>query len=109
MHTWNYYNKLDNNLAQIEMWLIENGITKETPILSVYDPSPNVSLYYLNRKGLSNIYNQELSEEFVQHARNIGVNYLLVHSEGLKTERERSLYCRDTLSSIGNIHLFKLN
>ena len=109
VHTWNYYNKLDNNLAQIEMWLIENGITKETPILSVYDPSPNVSLYYLNRKGLSNIYNQELSEEFVQHARNIGVNYLLVHSEGLKTERERSLYCRDTLSSIGNIHLFKLN
>lgn len=108
-HTWNYYNKLDNNLAEIETWLIENGITKETPILSVYDPSPNVSLYYLNRKGLSNIYNQELSEEFVQHARNSGVNYLLVHSEGLKTERERSLYCRDTLSSIGNIHLFKLN
>ena len=51
-HTWNYYNKLDNNLALIDDWLNENGVTKEVPVLSVYDPSPNVSLYYMNRKGL---------------------------------------------------------
>jgi hypothetical protein len=108
-HTWNVYNKLDNNLTQIEPWLNKNGITKEVPVLSVFDPSPNVSLYYMNRKGLSNIYNQELSEEFIQHAKSVGIKHVLVHSEGLRTERERGLYCRDTVSSIGNIHLFKLN
>lgn len=108
-HTWTFYNKLDNNLTQIEPWLNKNGITKEVPVLSVFDPSPNVSLYYMNRKGLSNIYNQELSEEFIQHAKSIGIKHVLVHSEGLRTERERELYCRDTVSSIGNIHLFKLN
>jgi len=108
-HTWNYYNKLDNNLALIDGWLNENGVTKEVPVLSVYDPSPNVSLYYMNRKGLSNIYHQELTGEFVQHAKNIGIKHLLVHSEGLKTEKEKAIYCRDTISSKGNIHLFKLN
>ena len=99
----------DNNLALIDDWLNENGVTKEVPVLSVYDPSPNVSLYYMNRKGLSNIYHQELTGEFVQHAKNIGIKHLLVHSEGLKTEKEKAIYCRDTISSKGNIHLFKLN
>lgn len=106
---WDYYNHMDKNLTGIEDWLLENGVEKDEPILSVFDFSPNVSLYYMNRRGLTNLYNNELTLDFVSHARSIGIEHLIVHSQGLQNPENRIKYCSDTLSSYGNIHLFRLN
>ncbi len=108
-NTWNYYNKTDRTLIDVDAWLTKNGVDKSTPVLSVFDPSPNVSLYFMNRKGLTNLYQHKVDSAYINKAKKMGIKYLLVHSEGFGLEKNKKLYCQDTLASYGNIHLFELN
>ena len=107
--TWSHYNNFNEDFYHLDDWLTTQGIKKDSPILSVYDFSPNVTLYFMNRKGLTNLYHHELTDEFVAHAKGIGIKHLLVHGKGLQNPKNAQKYCSDTLASYVNIHLFELN
>lgn len=103
-----YISQENPHLHEIQDWLTNNGVGKDDKVLSIFDPSPNISLYKIRRKGLTNLYNKKMDKRFLDQVKAVGIEYMIVHSQGLPFEEDKWL-CKDTIASYKGIHLFRLD
>lgn len=76
-----WVNFLPNEISEMRPVLESLGIKPEDKVLSIFDPSPNLSLYYLNVQGFTNLGRDEVTKDFVELNIQRGAKYLIVHSE----------------------------
>lgn len=57
--SWKYSSIHFNNYFDVESLLLNAGVKKEDPVISVFDHSPEISLYLMNRRGVTVSYRKQ--------------------------------------------------
>lgn len=74
---------------QLQSWLLEHGVQQDDKVISVPDASPNITLYYLKRRGWTEYNNfigwnkysngNQYTKETIEDLISKGAKYLVVH------------------------------
>jgi len=73
----NEFSKKMKSLEAIRPNLDKIGITRDEPVGITFDPSPNSSLYYLHRRGITLYGDNIKSENFYRNAKNNNIKYFI--------------------------------
>lgn len=86
-HDWPNETHVSRDLFDIEPQLELAGVLKNDLVISVPDYSPNMSLYLMNRKGVTNFNKLHLSQDSVKKYLNLNYKYIVVNrSEELEQD-----------------------
>lgn len=111
---WFKYNDWPNNshvsrqLYNISEALDKAGITELHKVISVPDYSPNMSLYLMNRKGVTNFNQVHVSPEIFESYIEQGFEYLIVNNPEELQQPYLAPYIKQLVFSQGDIRGFKL-
>lgn len=104
------YNTLNPSLYRIEPYLRSIGIKRTDTVVSVPDPSPNISLYLMNQVGYSEAYTDEHYniDVFVGMSK---AKYLIVNDSNYCSKPPYDKYCRrdNLVGQFEGIKIFKTN
>ncbi len=93
-----YYEMRDS----LQKW----GIQKEDKILSLSDPGMNITLYFLDRKGWTKVYDEEIGEYILQ---NRHPDWLFIRKEDRENYPYVWKYVRDSITEYKGIAVYKLS
>jgi hypothetical protein len=105
-----YYGKLQEDinpkLQTVTPYLRSIGITKDDLVISVPDPSPNISLYLMNQKGSTEafVYTDAQLKGFV----NEGAKYLIVNKQIDKHPEWYESYMKNQIGVYKGIKIYKI-
>jgi len=116
---WNWfhwdYGETNKHLENIEPYLEEIGITKNDTVLSIPDPSINISLYLMNRKGYTNFWYMEKPEnrELVGKDRLLkpiewGAKYIIVNNRAFWNDTNNRYLLQDSIGTFGNTRIYRV-
>lgn len=100
-----YYHELDS----IGPALLQAGIRPDTKVISLPDPSPNISLYLMGRKGWSDFDSLSYYPERMRTPIRLGAEYLLLFKTDLAMENRLRPYLVQPAGQFGHWHFFKLD
>lgn len=97
-------------LNQMGGYIESLGVRKNDKVISIPDPSPNHSLYLINRKGWTDLYGWTDSKEKIEKLIHLGATHLIINDENVLKERP---YLKEfTQQELGNksgVFVYKLN
>jgi hypothetical protein len=79
------YRYLNPHLYTMEPYLRSIGISREEPLVSVPDPSPNMSLYQLNNPGMTQLFTDPANFDLGSYMRQNGCRYAVVSDSAYLT------------------------
>jgi len=82
-----YLNQSFYKKQELQKYMNEIGLTREKKVISIPDKSPNITLYFLNRKGWTNINIGEsnIGTNIVK-LKNLGAEYLVISNQSVMTD-----------------------
>jgi hypothetical protein len=102
----------DRRFGNAEEWteaLRSVGIAREDLVLSVTDPSPNISLSLMDQKGFTNLYDDlEQGEKRVAFYAGKGASYLVCNDPEWYEAHKQSLWLTEQMTQLGNFRVFDL-
>ncbi|MGB1122891.1 MAG: hypothetical protein ACPG08_05150 [Flavobacteriales bacterium] len=102
----------DRRFGQVSEWtgvLRSLGIEREDLVLSVTDPSPNISLSLMDQKGYTNLYDDAVQgEERVAFYAGKGANYLVCNNPDWYEAHKESPWLTRQMTQLGNFRVFDL-
>lgn len=106
------WNNWDNSLIRsryegMKNYMKEIGVAKEDLILSMPDPSFNISLYLLDHKGWTNFQGYTTSEQ-IETLREAGAKYLIVSDSAVLEQSFLHFYIQEPMGEFQGIQIFKL-
>lgn len=108
-HAWlNDYLEVPKAIFNMEPILTQWGISEDEKIISIPDPSPNMSLYYLNRRGYTNINFYTYAYFNFEYAYKHGVKYVVVLKPEAVEELNLKPFLGDLIGSYEGITAYKL-
>ena len=104
------YERTLKALTSINPYLRELGIQRTDPVLSLPDPSPNITLYMMDQKGRSGygLFKPDGShkiDEFIE----AGIQYLIINDPGYLNNEFIKPYITDKIGEYNNVQIFKLS
>lgn len=92
----------------MEAYLRQLDIKPSDPVISVPDPSPNITLYYMHQIGFTELSNLS-SPTMVQEKINQGAKYLIVNnSEALESENIKP-FTTQLIGQFKDIYIFDVH
>ncbi len=101
-----FYNDL--GYFSLEPALEEMGVSREDYVISIYDPSPNATLYLMNRSGWSNLYHNPFKASDVELFKKFGARFLIVGGKDKLTNEELKPYMTRLKGRHKQIYVFEL-
>ncbi len=110
---WNWYHWHYSNTFKayesITPYLRSIGINREDLVLSIKDQSPNISLYLMDQKGFSSLYQEDKSiKEQIDFYTKRGIKYIIVNDASLMQGVELEEYKDNKIGEYKNIVIYKL-
>jgi hypothetical protein len=85
------------------------GITRESRIISVPDPSPNITLSLLDQKGFTNLYDENMTgDDRIRFYVEKGAVYLVCNSKDWWEERGDSEWLQHPIIRVHDLVVFDL-
>jgi hypothetical protein len=88
-------------------YLTALGIRPDDRVISLPDPSPNITLYMMNRKGWTN-YNIDMSSDNIYKKIEMGADYLIISDPKTLEIPQLQPFLHTKLGQLEHIHIFKL-
>lgn len=104
---WNYKNYF-KAYETIEPYNRSLGIKRTDFVVSIPDPSINISLYLMDQKGFTDYGYLDLGEEKMKRFIKIGAKYLFVNDKKVYEENYIQPYIKNKIGSYQNIDIFYL-
>jgi hypothetical protein len=110
---WNwfhwYYNERGLAIETVKPYLREIGIKKEDLVISFPDQSPNISLFFMDQKGFTNLYyyDKSLGEKTAIY-KSKGAKYLILSEPDLMQDSTLAPYLKNQIGEYKNIKIFDL-
>lgn len=102
----------DRRFGQVSEWtsvLRSMGIERKDLVLSVTDPSPNISLSLMDQKGFTNLYDDAYQgEERVAFCVGKGAAYLVCNDPDWYEAHKESRWLTQQMTQLGNFRVFDL-
>lgn len=102
----------DRRFGQVSEWtgvLRSVGIEREDLVLSVTDPSPNISLSLMDQKGFTDLYDDAFQgEERVAFYVGKGASYLVCNDPDWYEAHKESRWLTQQMTQLGNFRVFDL-
>lgn len=105
---WDYESKF-RAYESITPYLRSLGIKRDDIVVSIPDPSPNISLYFMDQKGFTSLYQdgkpvREQLDYFIDRE----AKYLIINDTTLYQKEEFKEYRQNKIGRYKNIEIFKL-
>lgn len=96
--------------ASVSAWLAASGVEPTDRVISIPDPSPNITLYFLNRKGWTNYnFGNRLNRDTMQrYVRDLGARFLIVHDSSWLRRPELMPYMGNLAGTNQGMSIFRL-
>jgi general stress protein CsbA len=105
---WDYGMKLQA-FETVEPYLNSIGIDRSKKVVSIPDPSSNISLSLMDRKGYTLLYVQpDQINSSVTDFKKKGAEYLMVYDSTFLENKELDTFMYQPIGRYRNIHVFKL-
>ncbi|MEI6523023.1 MAG: glycosyltransferase family 39 protein [Bacteroidota bacterium] len=110
---WNwyhwYYNERGLAIETVKPYLRKIGIKKEDLVISFPDQSPNISLFFMDQKGFTNLYyyDKSLGEKTAIYKLK-GAKYLILSEPDLMQDSTLAPYLKNQIGEYKNIKIFEL-
>ncbi len=105
---WDYQNRLAP-LEKITPHLRSLGIGRESRVISVPDPSPNITLSMMDVHGFTDLYDDDLSgEDRIAHYVEKGASFLVCNDPAWLQELDSSLWLTAPMQSFEHVQIFDL-
>ena len=110
---WQYYHwsykRTFKDLETIEPYLEELGIEKSDKVISLPDPSINVSLYLMNRDGYCDYgYPDQSEAERIESAKDWGAKYLVVNNYEILNEEYLQPYLEQKIGETEFVSIYQI-
>ena len=110
---WDWFHwDQDRRFGNVEAWesiLRSQGIDRDDLVISVTDPSPNVSLSLMDQQGFTNLYDDAYQgEERIAHYVGKGAAYLVCNDPDWYEAHKQSPWLSDQMTLLGNFRVFDL-
>ncbi len=103
---WLYGTNKFSTLYSIEPYLRSIGVERMDKVVSLYDESPNISLYLMNVKGWRN-QTEDSDENIIQNIKS-GASYLIVNDSTALSREKLQPYFKNKIGQYKNVSVFKL-
>ena len=105
---WDQNNRFGNASEWIDV-LRSLGIQRDDLVLSVTDPSPNISLSLMDQKGFTNLYDDAVQgEERIAFYVGKGASYLVCNDPAWFEVYKESRWLSQQMTQLGNFRVFDL-
>ena len=105
---WDQTNRF-SNLKQVQTEMRAYGIRREDRIISVPDPSPNITLSLLDQKGFTNLYDENMTgDERIEFYVQKGASYLVCNSMEWFDKRSESPWLQHPIIELEGMMVFDL-
>lgn len=92
----------------IKPYLDEIGVEKDAKVISIPDPTPNLTLFLMNRQGWTNLIHRDNSV-LIPLAIERGADYLIINDPRLLTDESIKPYLYHKYGEFRNISIYKLD
>ncbi len=92
---------------QLPEYFTALGIQPDDRVISLPDPSPNITLYMMNRKGWTN-YNIWMNSNNIHEKIEMGADYLIISDPHLLEMRQLQPFFHHKVGQLEHIYIFKL-
>lgn len=97
------------NSEDWEALLRSHGIQRDELVISVPDPSPNITLSIMDQKGFTDLYDNHLiGDDRIAHYVGLGAKYLICNDENWYQKHESSPWLTKQMTQLGNFRAFEL-
>ena len=97
-------------LNQMGGYIESLGVGKNDKVISIPDPSPNHSLYLINKKGWTDLYSWTDSKEKIEKLIHLGATHLIINDENVLKERPYlKEFTKQELGNKNGVFVYKLN
>jgi hypothetical protein len=97
-------------METITPYLRSLGISRYDTVISIPDPSPNITLYLMDQKGFTDFgFNNLKKEERLSHFILLGAEYLIINNDSITNEGIIKPYIQNKIGSYQNVHIYKLD
>ena len=104
-----YYKDNLKAYETITPYLREIGIRRDDIVASIPDQSPNISLFFMDQKGYTSLYQDGKSiKEQLDFFINRGARYLIINDTSLYQEENFEEYRKKKIGQYFNIEVFEL-
>jgi hypothetical protein len=105
---WNYKNNF-KAFETIRPFIRKIGIKRDDLVLSIPDLSPNITLYFMDVKGYSSLYNEARPFKVqIEESIKKGVKYLIINDHSIYSDTSISPYLRNKIGTFENIDFYSL-
>ena len=105
---WDQVNRFEHFL-ELKKEMRDYGITRESRIISVPDPSPNITLSLLDQKGFTNLYDENMTgDDRIRFYVEKGAVYLVCNSKDWWEERGDSEWLQHPIIRVHDLVVFDL-
>ncbi len=105
---WDYEAKF-NAYETITPYLRSLGINRDDLVASIPDQSPNISLYFMDQKGFTSLYQDgKTIKEQLDFFIDRGAKYLIINDTTLYQKEEFIEYRKNKIGNYKNIEIFRL-
>lgn len=105
---WDYNSKL-RAYETITPYLRRIGINREDIVVSIPDQSTNISLFFMDQKGYTSLYQDEISiKDQLDYFMENGAEYLIINDTSLYQQEDFVKYRKNKIGVYQNIEIFDL-
>ncbi len=110
---WNWYH-WDYNLhlkafETIKPYIRSLGIKREDRVISIPDQSPDITLYFMDQKGYTDMGCMEFQgADRIRHFIFLGAKYLVINNQDLYKEDYLKPFIKNKIGSYKNIDIYDL-
>jgi len=110
---WNWFhwdqNRRFSNQSEWKNLLRSQGIARTDLVISVPDPSPNITLSLMDQKGFTDLYDDAYTgDERIAHYVSRGAQFLACNDENWYELHKQSLWLTHEMTKLGNFRVFDL-
>ena len=106
---WDYETRIES-AETVTPYLRKIGLKRMNLVLSIPDGSPNITLYFMDQKGYTLLYNDDKTKkEVIENAIENKVKYLIITDKVLAEDSSISDYTKNKIGEYKNISVFKLD
>ena len=106
---WDYETRIESS-ETVTPYLRKIGLKRTDLVLSIPDGSPNITLYFMDQKGYTLLYNDnKTKKEVIENAIANKVKYLIITDKVLAKDSSISDYTKNKIGEYKNVSVFKLD
>ena len=105
---WDYETRIEST-ETVTSYLRKIALKRSDLVLSLPDVSPNITLYFMDQKGYTLLYNDDKTiKEVIENAIDNKVKYLIITDKVLAKDSSISDYTKNKIGEYKNVSVFKL-